>query len=344
MSKSAPALVPAQAMPMSSLDAQQPASLVIDEAMLAEARRFNRSLDWAPRFNIRNRAMPWLIQSLLRLSQIGADARLARSRAGLGLRAERRMARIDGSPMPVPLRVLSGTRTPRAVVLDFHGGGWVIGNAAMNDQFNAELVAACDVVVVSVDYRLLPGATLEQAMDDCLVAARWLLSGQYPGLPVYIVGESAGGHLAAVTLLRLQAFPDLLLRIDGAILYYGVYDLAGSASVRAAGPETLVLHGPSMLASMRRLTPGLSDEQRRQAPLSPLYGNLTGMPAALMFAGERDPLRDDSVAMAPRWREVADVEMHLLPEAPHGFIRFPTAMARLVRARSHAWLRERINR
>lgn len=332
----------AQAMPLSNPAAQPPAALVIDEAMLAEARRFNRSLDWAPRFNIRNRAMPWLIQSLLRLSQIGADARLASGRSGL--RAERRMARIDGSSLPVPLRVLSGTRAPRAVVLDFHGGGWVIGNAAMNDQLNAELVAACDVVVVSVDYRLLPGATLEQAMDDCLVAARWLLSSQYPGLPVYIVGESAGGHLAAVTLLRLQAFPDLLLRIDGAILYYGVYDLAGSASVRAAGPETLVLHGPSMLASMRRLTPGLTDEQRRQAPLSPLYGNLTGMPAVLMVAGERDPLRDDSVAMAQRWREVADVEMHLLPEAPHGFIRFPTAMARLVRARSHAWLRERIGR
>lgn len=328
-----PRSVQAQAMPLSH-PATPPAALIIDDAMLAEARRFNRRLAWAPRFNIRNRAMPWLIQSLLRLSQLGADARLARR----GIRAERRLAHSDG----VPLRVLTGARPPRAVVLDFHGGGWVIGNAAMNDQFNAELVEQCDVVVVSVDYRLLPAATLAQAMDDCLAAARWLLSSQYPGLPVYIVGESAGAHLAGVTLLRLQAYPDLLLRIDGAILYYGVYDLAGSASVRAAGPETLVLHGPSMLASMRRLMPGFSDEQRRQAPLSPLYGDLTGMPAVLMFAGERDPLRDDSIAMARRWREVADVEMHLLPEAAHGFIRFPTAMARLVRARSLAWLRARI--
>jgi acetyl esterase/lipase len=160
-------------------------------------------------------------------------------------------------------------------------------------------------------------------------------------LPVYILGESAGGHLAAATLLRLKRWPDLLRRIDGAILYYGVYDLAGTPSVRQAGADTLVLHGPSMLDSLRLLTPGLTDEQRREAPLSPLYGDLCGMPPVLMFAGERDPLRDDTTLMAERWRAVAVVECHLLPEAPHGFIRFPTRMAAQVRQRVYEWIRER---
>ena len=59
--------------------------------------------------------------------------------------------------------------------------------------------------------------------------------------------------------------------------------------------------------------------------------------------GERDPLRDDTVLMARRWGEVADVELHLPPEAAHGFIRFPIALARQVQARTHAWLNERIN-
>lgn len=161
-------------------------------------------------------------------------------------------------------------------------------------------------------------------------------------LPVLIVGESAGGHLAAATLLRLKQWPRLLARIQGAVLYYGVYDLAGTPSVRAAGPDTLLLHGPSMAASMRMLTPGLDEQEQRLPPLSPLYGALDGMPPALMIAGQRDPLLDDTVLMARRWEEVAEVELHLPPEAAHGFIRFPIELARRVRARTHAWIDERI--
>ena len=311
----------------------------IDDAMLAEAGRFNRKLDWAPRFKISNRVVPIFIQSLLRFSQIGGGIRVARA----GLRVERRVAEVDC--MRVPVRILRGARPARGVVLDFHGGGWVIGNAQMNDNLNAAMIAACDVVVVSVDYRLAGSALITNIMDDCLAASRWLLQGglpEYEGLPVYMLGESAGGHLAAATLLRLKEWPELLRRIDGAVLYYGVYDLAGTPSVREAGADTLVLHGPSMLDSLRLLTPGLTDEQRRLPPLSPLYGDLAGLPDAILIAGQRDPLRDDTIDLARRWREVAAVELHLLPEAPHGFIRFPTRMAGSAVARVHQWLRARI--
>jgi acetyl esterase/lipase len=314
-------------------------TLAFDRATLDEARSFNRKLAWLPRFKISNRVMPFLIQSLLRLSQLAPDGALARA----GVRVAPRVARADG--LSVPVRILRGSRPARGVVLDFHGGGWAIGNARMNDQLNAALIAACDVIVVSVDYRLATSTALAAIIDDCVAAARWLLDGGLPdgaGLPVYVLGESAGGHLAAAMLLRLQASPELLRRIHGAILYYGVYDLAGTPSVRTAGADTLVLHGPGMLDALRLLTPGLTDEQRRQAPLSPLYGDLAGMPPALMFAGERDPLRDDTTLMAERWRTVAPVECHLLPAAPHGVIRFPIAMAAQVRARTHAWLNARI--
>jgi acetyl esterase/lipase len=312
----------------------------LDDETLAEARRFNRLLDWAPRFKIRNRLMPMAIQSLLRLSQIGADRKAARA----GIRVERRLAQADG--VSVPVRILRGERPPRAVVLDIHGGGWVIGNARMNDKLNAAMIRACDVAVVSVDYRLAVRAHINHLMDDCLAAARWLLAGgppEFDGLPAYIVGESAGGHLAVATLLRLKAWPELLRRIDGVILYYGVYDLAGSASVRAAGADTLVLHGPTMASALRLLTPDLTDEQRRQPPLSPLYGDLSGMPAALMLVGERDPLLDDTVTLAQRWNTHSGADLLRLPEAPHGFIHFPTRMTRQALAHVHAWLRDRID-
>jgi acetyl esterase/lipase len=313
-------------------------SLAPHSATVAEARAFNRKLAWLPRFKISNRVTPALIQGLLRLSQVGAGVRLA---AG-GVRVEQRIAQACG--LSVPVRIMRGASPPCAVVLDFHGGGWVIGNARMNDQLNAEMVTACDVAVVSVDYRLATSCPLAAIMDDCLAAARWLLADGLPefaGLPVYVLGESAGGHLAAATLLRLKEWPELLRRVDGTVLYYGVYDLAGTASVRAAGADTLVLHGPTMLPSLRLLTPGLSDEQRRQPPLSPLYGDLAGMPPAIMIAGERDPLRDDTMLLAERWGRVAEVECHVLPEAAHGFIRFPIHLAAATRSRVHAWLRSR---
>ena len=313
-------------------------SLVFEPRSLDDMRSFNRKLAWAPRFRISNRVMPFMIQSLLRLSQFVPDVRSIKS----GVRIAQRTAQADG--ISVPVRLLRGPGPARAVVLDFHGGGWAIGNARMNDQLNTELIAACDVAVVSVDYRLATSAPLAAIMDDCLAAARWLLAGGLPevdGLPVFMLGESAGGHLAAATLLRLKAWPELLRRIDGAILYYGVYDLAGTPSVHAAGADTLVLHGPSMAASLRLLTPGLTDEQRRAAPASPLYGDLAGLPPAIMVAGERDPLRDDTTLMAARWGAVAAVECHVVPEAPHGFIRFPVRMAAQVRGRVHDWINDR---
>ncbi|WP_331107729.1 alpha/beta hydrolase [Pseudomonas sp.] len=305
----------------------------------AQARRFNKKLAWWPRFRIRNRFTPLLIQSLLRVGQLNGAARLARH----GLHAESTTASVNGDRVPV--RIIRPRGAIKGVVLDFHGGGWVIGNAQMNDDLNVAMVRDCGVAVVSVDYRLAGATPVEGLMDDCLVAARWLLGDgcqEFAGLPVIVVGESAGGHLAAATLLQLKAWPELFQRVYGALLYYGVYDLTGTPSVRAAGADTLVLDGPGMVDALRRLTPGISDAQRQSAPLSPLYGDFAGFPPALMWVGELDPLRDDTLQLADRWAKTAGVEVHLLPDAPHGFIHFPTLMADRVLEHSRAWIRQRI--
>jgi len=313
-------------------------TILLSEADLQAVRRFNRRLARLPRFRIRNRFTPRLGQALLRLSQLGADRKLK----GRGIRPEQHVA--DAGGLRVPLRVLRPPGAARAVVLDIHGGGWVIGNPRMDDLHNAALVEHCQVAVVSVDYRLLTKASLQDAMDDCLAAARWLLGAapEFAGLPVFVLGESAGAHLAATVLLRLRDEAALSPRIAGAVLYYGVYDLAGTPSVRAAEPDTLVLDGPGMVDALRQLTPGCSEAERRQPPRSPLYGDLRGMPPALLYAAERDPLRDDTLLLAERWRANAAAELHVLPEAPHGFLHFPTPLATIVPARTHEWLRERI--
>jgi acetyl esterase/lipase len=312
----------------------------INQSDLAEARRVNRKLSKGPRFRVRNPLVPIVIQTLLRLSQLGGD-RLVR-RAGLTVEQRHAGSGIDA----VPVRILRPPGKVRGVVLDIHGGGWVIGNARMDDALNLALIKACDVAVVSVEYQLAGRTSIQGMMDDCLLAARWLFAGgmpEYRDLPIFVLGESAGAHLATATLLRLKEWPELLGRVAGAVLYYGVYDLAGTDSVKRAGPDTLVLDGPGMITGLRSLTPGMSDAERRQAPLSPLYGDLQGLPPALMFVGDLDPLLDDTVRMAARWSEIAEVELHRLPEAPHGFIRFKTGMATKALAGTHAWVLERLN-
>jgi acetyl esterase/lipase len=307
------------------------------EPELEEMRRFNKKLAWLPRFRIRNRITPRLIQALLRTSQIFGAKRLLKH----ALAAESMVVSADG--LSVPVRIIRPQGKPAGVVLDFHGGGWVIGNAQMDDDLNAAMVNACNVAVVSVDYRLAVNTPVEGLMEDCLCAARWLLScEEFADLPVIVVGESAGGHLAAATLLALKQWPDLLQRVSGTVLYYGVYDLTGTASVRSAPPETLLLDGPGMVEAFRLLTPNMSDQQRQQAPLSPLYGDFSGLPPALLFAGELDPLRDDTLDIARRWAESAALEVHFLPCSAHGFIHFPTAMADRVLAYSRAWILKRI--
>ncbi|KPW62962.1 Esterase/lipase [Pseudomonas caricapapayae] len=308
------------------------------EQELVEVRRFNKTLARMPRFQIRNRITPRLIQALLRAAQIGS----AFKPGGHGLRIEKRTVSPDN--VPVPVRIIRPRGKPKGVVFDIHGGGWVIGNAQMNDDLNVGMVNACNVAVVSVDYRLAVSTPIEGLMEDCFSAACWLLGDceEFAGLPVIVVGESAGGHLAAATLLKLKTRPELLGRVAGTVLYYGVYDLTGTKSVRTAGPDTLVLDGPGMVGAMRSLTPDRSDDKRREPPLSPLYGDLTGLPPALMFVGEIDPLLDDTLQMAERWANLAEVEMHLMPESPHGFIHFPTALARKALARSREWINDRI--
>ncbi|PKH76900.1 esterase [Pseudomonas sp. Choline-02u-1] len=303
------------------------------ERELAQIRAFNKKLAWLPRFKIRNRLTPRLIQALMRAGQVGGGRRLRQH----GLAAECKT--ID----TVPVRIIRPKGKAKGVVLDFHGGGWVIGNAQMDDNFNIAIVNTCDVAVVSVDYRLAVSTPIEGLLEDCLRATRGILNGgEFAGLPVVVVGESAGGHLAAATLLALKSSPQLLHRICGALLYYGVYDLTGTPSVRTAPADTLVLDGPGMVEALRLLTPDISDEQRRQPPLSPLYGDFSGLPPALLFAGELDPLRDDTLLIAERWQHTAPVEMYRLPECPHGFIHFPTATADHVLAYSRQWISARL--
>ena len=74
----------------------------------------------------------------------------------------------------VPVRIFVPEKVS-AVYLHFHGGGFAIGVAAMNDVSNSEIAKTCDVAVVSVDYRLAPEHPYPSGPDDCESVANWLV-------------------------------------------------------------------------------------------------------------------------------------------------------------------------
>jgi acetyl esterase/lipase len=140
-----------------------------------------------------------------------------------------------------------------------------------------------------------------------------------------VSGESAGAHLAAVTLLRVRDRHGAVDRFRGANLVFGVYDLAASPSKTGigAGPDIL---DPHMMETTRRwFLPGSTADEMRAPDISPMYADLTGLPPALFTAGTADHLVDDTIMMAARWELFGNrTEMLLYPGAPHGCTFLPS--------------------
>ena len=314
-------------------------TLRFDAAELNEARRVNRLLASTPRMPLRT---PWdvaVLNGALRLSQALPGPNLRR----LGVSLEERTVEALGREASV--RILRPSGACRGVYLDIHGGAWVLGNARMDDALNVEIVRTCGVAVVSVDYRIALENAVLAALDDCETAAMWLIETMeeaFGAETLLVGGESAGAHLAASTLIRLRD-RGAIGRVAGAVLFYGCYDLCGTPSLCAAGPETLVLHGPTLADALSKLMPGLTPEERRDPSLSPLYAELRHLPPALFLVGDRDPLFDDTEILARRWAEANDdAEVVVAPEAPHAFNRLPTRMARKTNAYVRGWLFSRL--
>lgn len=136
----------------------------------------------------------------------------------------------------ISLRVIAPAEA-RGVYLHIHGGGWVLGSAALQDPLLERIADRAGLTVVSVEYRLAPEHPYPAGPDDCESAAAWLLANaksEFGSDALTIGGELAGGHLAAVTLLRMRERYGYI-GFRGANLVYGAFDLSMTqASARLA--------------------------------------------------------------------------------------------------------------
>ena len=277
------------------------------------------------------------------------ESRRAR-REGLGIFPkpvfvpEARWLEIDGPGGPMPLRVIAPEQQPTGVFLHFHGGGWTVSASDLQDRRLQRLARDTGMTVVSVEYRLAPEHPYPAGPDDCEAAALWLLSEegrdavQAPG-PLAIGGDSAGGHLAACSLLRLRDRHGITGAFGAAVFQYGAFDLSMTPSQRLWGERNLVLSSPIITWFADQFLPGIDQERRRDPDISPLFAELSGMPPAVFTIGSADPLLDDSLFMEARWRAAGHAtELRVWDEAPHGFLSLPMAVSDVALAAEHGFL------
>ncbi|MEJ8570986.1 alpha/beta hydrolase [Microbaculum marinum] len=272
--------------------------------------------------------------------------RRERRRAGLGPfplapRSDRaETIEIEGAYGPIPLRIIAPD-SPAGVYLHIHGGGWTIGAADEQDPRLERIAANCNLAVVSVEYRLAPEYPYPHAPDECEAAALWLVrtAGERFGSERFAIGgESAGAHLALVTMLRLRDRHNLR-PFSAANLVAGCFDLRLTPSAANWGDERLVLNTRDMQKFIECFLQ--NGEPLEDPDISPIFADLAGLPPALITVGTRDPLLDDSLFLAARWAAAGnDTELAVYPGGAHVFMAYSGALAEESLARMDGFLSE----
>ncbi len=249
---------------------------------------------------------------------------------------------IPGPAGDIPVRIFRPSGKVRALYLHIHGGGWILGKPEMGDLTNEHLADEFGLAVLSVDYRLAPEHPYPAGPDDCEAAAAWLLEkgpSEFGADRLFIGGESAGGHLTLTTALRVRDRLKAAERLLGLNLVFGWYDVNGTPSQRFNGGHKDMLDPEGLRLMVDCFTPGLSEEERRNPDISPLFANLAGLPPSLLTVGGFDHLRDDTLFLAPLLTAAGvETELQVYPDSPHGFQALPTKMAEAMTIRSDAWM------
>jgi len=246
--------------------------------------------------------------------------------------------KIPGPGGEIPLRVIAPEK-PTGVYLHIHGGGWVLGESDQQDPMLERIVTATGMACVSVEYRLAPEHPYPAGPDDCEAAAVWLVKNcleKFGTDKLTIGGESAGGHLSAVTLLRMRDKHGYS-GFRGANLVFGAFDLAMTPSQRSFGNERLVLRTLDIEKFCEAFLTGVND--RRVPDISPLYADVAGLCPALFTIGTKDALVDDSLFMWSLWAKAGNAaELAVYPGGAHGFTSFPTTLSRAANTTIDAFL------
>jgi epsilon-lactone hydrolase len=244
---------------------------------------------------------------------------------------QRRLLREFASAQPLPAdvtvtaAVLGGVPTaeitvdgiePRRIVLYFHGGVYVIGDAFQAADLASQVGRRTRAKVISVDYRLAPEHPYPAAVDDALAAYQALLDNGTAPSDIAFAGESAGGGLAVATLVNAR---DHGLPLPAAALVMSPYvDLTLAGTTMDTKREADPLFTPEAFPA--RVADYTAGQDPALGLISPIFAELSGLPPLIIQAGTHEVLLDDAVRLA-RQAATADVEVTLdiTPRVPHVF-------------------------
>ena len=251
--------------------------------------------------------------------------------AGSDVGEQRRLLRALTSAQPLPpgvtvtaaalggvptAEITTGGTEPRHVVLYFHGGVYVLGDAASAAGLAAQIGRRTYATVISVDYRLAPEHPYPAAVDDALAAYQALLDNGTTPADIAFAGESAGGGLAIATLVNA--------RDHGLPLPAAAYVMSPYADLTLAGTTMDTKRAADPLLSRENLQARVPDYTAGHDPalslISPIFADLTGLPPLIIQAGTHEVLLDDAIRLA-RQAATADVAVTLdiTPGVPHVF-------------------------
>ena len=262
------------------------------------------------------------LDAILRQSAFPADS---------DVNEQRRQLRelLSAQPLPAEVTVtaaaLGGVPTAeitvegiesRHVVLYFHGGVYVMGDAFLSADLASQVGRRTHAKVISVDYRLAPEHPYPAAVDDALAAYEALLQSGVDPSDIAFAGESAGGGLAIATLVNA--------RDHGLPLPAAAFVMSPYADLSLAGTTMETRHEVDPLLSREALQARVTDYTSGQDPalglISPVFADLSDLPPLIIQAGTHEVLLDDALRLAQRAAS-ADVEVTLdiTPGVPHVF-------------------------
>ena len=218
-------------------------------------------------------------------------------------------ARRDGRVLAVDIYRGSRHVGRRPGLVFLHGGGWVLGDKREQGLPLCNHLASLGWVCANANYRLSPGATYPDHVEDATNAVAWLREhaddyGVDPDF-IAIAGNSAGAHIAAMTALTGNS-------VQAAVTFYGVYDLTNRLGVHGAAFLDRLI-GPHVLKAF------FDTEPERFHAASPMDHVERSSIPWLILQGDRD-----SLTPAPEAREFA---RRLREQSKHtvGYAEFPGA-------------------
>ena len=207
------------------------------------------------------------------------------------------------------------------VILYFHGGGYVSGTCYSHRSIVAKFVKGTGIKGLLFEYRLAPENPYPSALEDAMTAYNWLLDQGISNSKIVFVGDSAGGGLALATLL---AFRDGGLPLpSAAVVYSPVTDFKCTGKSHWT-KEKVCLSPKGMTQALAKHYAG--DNDPGLPYISPLYGDLQGLPSLLIYAGEDEVLCDDAVRFA---NKAKDAGVNVILKIGEGMFHCYPAMAPL---------------